>query len=99
MKISFSDIGHSLTTRSLAKTIRPIIVENLKQSVDKIELDFNGVKVITNCFADECFAKLLIDFDLEFIKSKTSFRNVNPFIQSTIKVAFSNRLSQSALSK
>lgn len=50
--INFNEIGTSLGTGSLGSKTRDIIVEKI-QTNDKVFLDFEGVDVVTNSFADE----------------------------------------------
>jgi len=71
--------------------VRNKIAEHIA-SGERVIFDFDGVEVISNSFADECFAKLLLDFDLPFIKAHTTFQHANPFIKATIANAFKERL-------
>jgi hypothetical protein len=48
--------------------------------------------VVFNSFADECFAKLIFDFDMDTIKMFTTFQNALPFIKMVIANAFKERL-------
>ena len=41
-------------------------------------LDFTGVNVVSNSFADECIAKLLLHMTLTELKSRTTFKRLNP---------------------
>ena len=51
---------------------------------DKVFLDFEGVEVVTNSFADECFKKLRETVSTETFKSKVTFLNANDFVQRVI---------------
>ncbi|WP_353743394.1 STAS-like domain-containing protein [Flavobacterium sp. 38-13] len=53
-------------------------------SNDKVFLDFEGVEVVTNSFADECFRKLREAIDNEVFRKKIAFINTNDFIQRVI---------------
>ena len=44
---------------------------------DLVVLDFTGVNVVSNSFADECIAKLLLTMSLADLKSRTTFRGLN----------------------
>jgi len=85
--IKFIEIGTSLGTRNLAAKLRGDILENLEQK-DKIVFDFEGVDVITNSFANECFAKLLENISATTFKEKFAFINANDFIQRVIISSF-----------
>lgn len=81
--INFNEIGTSLGTGSLGSKTRDIIVEKI-QTNDKVFLDFEGVDVVTNSFADECFRKLRETISTEIFKSKIAFLNTNDFVQRVI---------------
>jgi len=51
---------------------------------EKVVLDFTGVNVVSNCFADECIAKLLLEMPLAELKRRTTFRGLNPFADECI---------------
>ncbi len=73
MKVfKFSNYGDSLGTRSLGARIRADL-RPLLDSEEKLVLDFSGIDIVTNSFADECIAKLLLEMPLEELKSKTTF--------------------------
>lgn len=93
MVIKFNDIGSSLGTRATGRQIRERI-EAAIQSGERVAFDFQGVNVVSNSFADETFAKLLLKFDMPFVKAHTTFKDANPFIQQSISFAFRQRLAQ-----
>ena len=55
----FREFGEHLGTRQLGERVReqlwPLILGD-----EKVCLDFEGVDVVSNVFADECIAKLLL---------------------------------------
>ena len=81
--ILFKDISSSLGTRDLGAKIRGSIIEKVAKN-DKVFLDFDGVEVVTNSFADECFGKLRENITTEIFKSKIAFLNTNDFVQRVI---------------
>ncbi len=94
MKVfKFSDYGDSLGTRSLGARIRADL-RPLLDSGEKIVLDFSGIDIVTNSFADECLAKLLLEMPLEELQSKTTFTGVDPVSERCILSAFKRRLIQ-----
>ena len=66
---------------------------DLMQENDKVVLDFSGVNVVSNSFADECLAKLLLIMPLEELKQRTTFRGLNEFARKNIAIAFRRRLN------
>lgn len=88
----FATINENLGTRQLGKEVRSILLE-LIQKNDKIVLDFNGVNVVSNSFADECLAKLLFTMSLDELKQRTTFRGLNEFARKNIAIAFRRRLN------
>ena len=61
---------------------------------DKVVLDFEGVNVVSNSFADECLAKLLLVMSFEELKRRTTFASVNDFARRNIAIAFRRRMAQ-----
>ena len=58
---------------------------------EKVVLDFTGVNVVSNSFADECIAKLLLDIPLDELKRRTTFRGLNPLAERSVLVALQRR--------
>jgi hypothetical protein len=81
--IQFREISTSLGTRDLGAKIRVNIIEKINTN-DKVYLDFDGVDVVTNSFANECFSKLKEAVTLDVFKTKIAFLNTNDFVQRVI---------------
>ncbi len=81
--ILFREINPSLGTRDLGAKIRLNIIEKINTN-DKVYLDFEGVDVVTNSFANECFSKLKDAVTLDVFKTKIAFLNTNDFVQRVI---------------
>ncbi|NNV55058.1 STAS-like domain-containing protein [Limnovirga soli] len=94
MLIEFGQIGTHLGTRFAGASVREKIISSFGET-DKFVFDFTGVETVSNSFADECFAKLIFNFEMEYIKGKTTFQNASPFIKAVIANAFKERLSKS----
>ena len=92
MIIELRESGSSLGTRLFGAKLRSKIEQSIKDG-NKITLNFEGVDVVSNSFADECFGKLLFSFELSVIKKNIVIRNANDFIKHVIKIALSERLS------
>ena len=60
---------------------------------EKVVLDFTGVNVVSNSFADECLAKLLFTMSFDELKRRTTFVGVNDFARKNIAIAFRRRLA------
>jgi len=91
MEISFNEFGTVLATRALGARIRADILESLKND-NLVTFDLQGVTILSNSFADECFAKLLFDIEFDVLKAKTTFKNTTADIQHIISYAFKDRL-------
>lgn len=89
----FSDYGDSLGTRIIGAKIRADL-RPLLDGDEKVVLDFSGVDTVTNSFADECIAKLLLEMPLEELKSKTTFVGLTPMAERSILTALKRRLEQ-----
>ncbi|MBQ7735073.1 MAG: STAS-like domain-containing protein, partial [Bacteroidales bacterium] len=60
-------------------------------SNNKVVLDFTGVDVVSNAFADECIAKLLMEMSLADLKEKTTFAGLNELAKMNIALALKRR--------
>lgn len=87
----FMTYGENLGTRILGEKVRNVLVPMLKED-EKVILDFEGVDVVSNSFADECLAKLLLIMPLDELKQRTTFRGLNDFARKNIAVAFKRRM-------
>lgn len=92
----FRDFGEYLGTRQLGEKVRnqlwPLI-----QGEEKVCLDFEGVDVVSNSFADECIAKILLSISLDELKQRTTFRGLNDFARKNIALALKRRMEASAV--
>lgn len=88
---SFRDFGEHLGTRQLGEKVRSQLLP-LIQGDDKVCLNFEGVDVVSNSFADECIAKLLLFMPLDELKQHTTFRGLNEFARKNIALALKRRM-------
>lgn len=86
----FSQFGTDFGTREMGARIREQLRPMFTQD-SCITLDFTGVNVVSNSFADECIAKLLLDIPLEELKQHISFRGLNSMAERSILVALQRR--------
>ncbi len=87
---SFREYGENLGTRPLGKRVREQLMPLLEQD-ERVVLDFTGVNVVSNSFADECIAKLLLAMPLSELKSRTTFRGLNPIASESVLTALQRR--------
>ena len=74
----------------MGQKLRQKLLE-LIASGEKVILDFTGVNVVSNSFADECIAKLLLEMPLSDLKRNTTFRGLNPLAERSVLVALQRR--------
>lgn len=87
---SFKDFGENLGTRPLGKRVREQLLPLIEQN-ERVVLDFTGVNVVSNSFADECIAKLLLIMPLAELKNRTTFRGLNPVASDSVLTALRRR--------
>ena len=87
----FNQFGENLGTRMLGVDVRNQLLP-LIEGDEKVVLDFEGVDVVSNSFADECLAKLLLTMSLDELKQRTTFRGLNDFAKKNIALAFKRRM-------
>ena len=87
----FNQYGEYLGTRRLGASVREQLLP-LINGEEKVVLDFEGVDVVSNSFADECLAKLLLIMSLDDLKQRTTFQGLNDFARKNIALAFKRRM-------
>ncbi|MBQ3617166.1 MAG: STAS-like domain-containing protein [Bacteroidales bacterium] len=87
---SFLQFGEDLGTRQLGQRARELLVPLIEQN-DLVVLDFTGVNVVSNSFADECIAKILLTMPLDELKKHTTFRGLNPIASESVLTALQRR--------
>ena len=86
----FSQFGTNFGSSDMGAKIRQQL-RPLLDNDEKVVLDFTGVNVVTNSFADECIAKLLLEMPLDDLKKHTTFRGLNPLAERSVLVALQRR--------
>lgn len=90
VEFKFIEYGTDFGTRDMGMKLRKKLLTLIKES-DKVVLDFTGVNVVSNSFADECIAKLLLEMPLDELKRRTTFRGLNPLAERSVLVALQRR--------
>ena len=86
----FREFGQNLGTRPLRKRVREQLLPLIEQN-ECVVLDFTGVDVVSNSFADECIAKLLLEMPLSELKNRTTFRGLNSIASESVLTALRRR--------
>ena len=94
MTIKMRDFGRSLVTRSAGRLAYDAISPAVASATERVVLDFEGVDVITNSFADEVFGHLVLDMGMDELRARTTFRGVQPFFAQVVRTAMDSRESQ-----
>lgn len=89
-KFCFSEYGTDFGTRDMGAKMRNLIYPLIEEG-KRLELDFTNVNVVSNSFADECIAKLLIEMPLEKLKKAITFSNLTSMAERSILVALQRR--------
>ena len=90
VEFKFIEYGTDFGTRDMGQKLRHKLLA-LINAGDKVVLDFTGVNVVSNSFADECIAKLLLEMPLDELKRHTTFRGLNPLAERSVLVALQRR--------
>ena len=86
----FREYGENLGTRPLGRKVREQLMPLLEKD-ERVVLDFTGVNVVSNSFADECIAKLLLTMSRADLKAHTTFRGLNPVASECVLTALQRR--------
>lgn len=73
--------------------VRQLIIENWSKG-EKIEISFEGVKLVTPSFADEAFGKLVLTYSLEQLKNKLIFLGIDGETKDKINKGIELRLQK-----
>lgn len=90
VEFKFIEYGTDFGTRDMGQKLRQKILP-LINSGEKVVLDFTDVRVVSNSFADECIAKLLLEMPLDELKKHTTFRGLNSLAERSVLVALQRR--------
>ena len=90
MHFNFSQFGTDFGTRDMGARIRLELLVLLNAN-KRVVLDFTGVNVVSNSFADECIAKLLFDIPLNELKKRITFCGLSQMADRSILVALQRR--------
>lgn len=90
IEYTFAKHGENLGSSILGAKIRQQLLPLIKGS-ERVILDFTGVNVVTNSFADECIAKLLLEMPLDELKKRITFRGLNSVAEKSVLVALLRR--------
>ena len=90
VEFKFIEYGTDFGTRDMGQKLREKLLP-LINSNEKVVLDFTGVNVVSNSFADECIAKLLLEMPLDELKKRTTFQGLNSMAERSILVALQRR--------
>lgn len=90
VEFKFIEYGTDFGTRDMGQKLRQKLLALINNG-EKVILDFTGVNVVSNSFADECIAKLLIDMSLDELKRCTTFKGLNPLAERSVLVALQRR--------
>lgn len=90
VEFKFIEYGTDFGTRDMGQKLRLELLPLIKGN-GKVVLDFTGVNVVSNSFADECIAKLLLEMPLDELKQHTTFKGLNPLAERSVLVALQRR--------
>lgn len=90
MIIKLNTINTSLGTRKLGDNLR----DQILSSQEQVTFDFEGIDIISNSFADECFGKLVVEIGMDNFKKQVMFANANQFIKSILVKVINDRMKQ-----
>ena len=86
----FTNYGSQLGTRQLGAKVRADLMKEMATG-EKVVLDFEGVEMVGNSFADECLGKLLLTMPLKELQEKTTFKNLEGLSRVSVSAALRRR--------
>jgi hypothetical protein len=88
--------GTDTVSREHGRKIRKIIERFLKIK-DKITIDFSNLSIASPSFIDEAFAKLMLKYPLDGIRTKLSFINMTEFDRALLNDLVRARIRERTL--
>lgn len=88
--------GTDTVSREHGRKIRKII-EQLLKIKDKITIDFSNLSIASPSFIDEAFAKLMLKYPLDGIRTKLSFVNMTEFDRALLNDLVRARIRERTL--
>jgi len=88
--------GTDTVSREHGRKIRKI-VEHLLKIKDKITIDFSNLSIASPSFIDEAFAKLMLKYPLDDIRTKLSFINMTEFDRALLNDLVRARIRERTL--
>ena len=85
---SFFNGTDMLSTRESGAILRDKIREYLKKD-SQVILDFKGINMITQSFADEIVGVFIREKGLDFVKNRIKIKNANDLVKVVIKFVIS----------
>ena len=86
----FAKYGTILVSRALGAQVREELLAELAKG-EKVALDFEGIEMVGNSFADECLGKLLLDIPLDDLRQITTFKNLTGTSRVSVSAALRRR--------
>lgn len=85
-------IGTDLSSRHRAAVLRGELIQATGSSRGPVVVDFNGVRTVSDSFADELFAVLVEEQGEDWFRQNVSVENVSEPIRATILQTIQDRL-------
>lgn len=84
--------GTDVSSRSRASELRRKITSLVSDTQSQVELNFRGVRTVSNSFADELFGVLARDNGNAWFRAWIVITNLDEFPRETIVESINNRL-------
>ena len=91
--VAFEKATPEGTSRDQGKATRNWL-KGLLDLHDSIDLDLNGVEVLTPSFADECFGKLLLELGETLFREKIRVHGGNEAVKRLLNQVLRSRLAE-----
>jgi hypothetical protein len=95
--IIVSAYGSDISSRARAAQLRQMIVSSIENDhFESVDLDFSGVRTISESFADELFAVLVDEKGEDWFRLHVKVTNLDPLPRNTVLQAIAERLHETA---
>lgn len=97
--IMVKDHSHGTGTRKAAIQLRNYVVNTINEGASRINLDFQGIGVISSSFADELIGKLVVRYGFYNFQQVMTLKNMTETVQVILHRAVAQRMMEGLRNK
>ena len=93
-EIKVAAISHGTGTRQAAYKLKNIVLNIVKETRNKVILDFEGVNLISSSYSDELIGKLIAQYGFVFFTNNIAIKNISTTNEPIVNRSIGQRMAQ-----